>query len=313
MRFNVLIATYNRCPMLARTLSSLQAARRPAGFERVLVIENGPQMGAEDICREASRNGLPVEYHHIAAAGKGRAIQHGLELIKDGFVLFLDDDVRVSPELLEIYAEAARAYKADKIYGGPLLVDCDQPPPDWLLPHLPPSAKGWQNDPQESYRFFLGANFGAFVERIMSVGGFNQALGPGAVRPGTAANPTGIETDLQRRLMESGCEQMYLPEAKVWHYVPGSACTPRWALHRHYRNSITKAMKPGRFVEGVCWFGVPRYIWHSFCVSSLSALASFMTSDEEKRFAMRRDFYEYRGYIRGLRLRRRGYTVEKKA
>lgn len=309
MRFNVLIATYNRCPMLARTLGSLQAAGRPAGFERVLVIENGPQMGAEDICREASRNGLPVEYHHIAAAGKGRALQHGLNVIKDGFVLFLDDDVRVSPSLLEIYSDAAQRHGARAFYGGPLQIDYEEQPPEWLIRYLPPSAKGWElKDGKKGWKWFLGANYGAFVEEILSLGGVRANLGPGALSPGTANNPVGQETELQQRMFAAGYEKIYLPEAVVWHYVPKESCTQAWALHRAYRSSITSMMTQDaatmeRFGHGVQWFGVTRGLWRKLAASALHAVAARFVRDKKRSFEMRREFSISRGLIRGARLR----------
>lgn len=178
--------------------------------------------------------------------GKSRALQHWLEILREGLVLFLDDDVRVSPEVLEVYASAAKQYGANSCYGGPLSIDYEEEPPSWLIPYLPPSARGWPQRwpfaPGRKY-YFLGANYGAFTERILSVGGFDKVLGPGAFKAGNQDNPTGEETYLQKRLLEDGCQQVFLPEAKGWHYVPRSSCTPAWALQRIYSSNSRSGSK----------------------------------------------------------------------
>src|SRR5262245_771278 len=109
MSFQVVIPTHRRLPLLERTLRSLAAGRIPGDLGRVMVLENGCEDGAAEVCaRLASR--LPVEYHHRADAGKGRALQWAIERLRRGFVVLLDDDVRVSDGLLEEYAAAARRF-----------------------------------------------------------------------------------------------------------------------------------------------------------------------------------------------------------
>ena len=68
---------------------------------------------------------------------------------------------------------------------------------------------------------FLGANFGAFVEDLLDVGGFSSRIGPGALRAGTEGNPTGLERELQNRMLARGYTPIYVEGAAVWH------CTAR--------------------------------------------------------------------------------------
>jgi glycosyltransferase involved in cell wall biosynthesis len=303
-RFNVMIASYGAAPMLRRTLESLARASRPAGFERVLIVENGPPGATESICRAVASR-LPVEYTHIPEAGKGRALMRGLDILQNGFVLLFDDDIRVVPEIFEVYAKAIAARGGNTVYGGPVSIDYEVEPPAWLVPYLPQSARGYEpGDPKnpKGTGWFLGANYGVFVERIRDAGGFSSTLGPGMLKAGTEGNPVGNEMDMQARLYKQGCDALYLPEARIWHYVPRDRCTPAWTLHRHYRQSLTRAMaeKPasGRTISGV-----PPWLWRRVATAGLKALAASVLPCPAARFRNRMDYYRWSGHMQGLRLR----------
>ena len=203
------------------------------------VIENGSDNGARGVC-ESMRDKLPLVYECLPSKGKSRALQHALDRIGKGLVIFTDDDVRFGERFLEAYAEAATTHGPEAVYGGPVFVDQEQPPPEWLIPNLPPSVVGWQRSDTDGpieKACFLGANYGAFVERINSVGGFKSHLGIGS-----DGNPVGEEFEIQDRLLADGCRGVYVSQAEVWHYVPRERCTPKWTLQRHERIWFTSAM-----------------------------------------------------------------------
>jgi GT2 family glycosyltransferase len=246
VRFNVVIATHGRDTLLERTLRSLASASIPSGFECVFVVENGIVAGARAIC-DALGPALAIEYRHVERPGKGRAVQHALDEIGSGFVLFLDDDVRVGEALLTCYADELARSGPGCFLGGPLAIDYETEPPAWLHKHLPRSVTGWRlrstSARLEGAARFLGANFGAFVEDVAAVGGFSMVLGPGALIAGAAGNPTGLELDLQDRLLAAGCEGRYVAGAEVWHYVPADRCDVAWALHRTRRNAFSEVVR----------------------------------------------------------------------
>ena len=242
-----------------------------------------------------------MRYEFSATPGKAAAVNYALERIASGLAIFLDDDVRVDPRLLEAYARTC-AEHGDAFYGGPLSIDYDVPPPAWLVPHLPPSAKGWEFKP-ESWPWFLGANWAAPVDRIRAVGGFDPRLGSGAVRIGTASNPTGLETDLQRRLRSSGCTAVYVPEARVWHYVPADACSPAWARHRHYRYSMTAALEHTEWYHGRRLFGLPLSMLFAY-LRAIVQLVAVPFVDEPRAFRVRLNVAKRSGHLRGAWLRR---------
>lgn len=258
MDLHVIMATHGRPLLLERTLESLLNVHRPPGFGKFIVVENGSDAGAKDVCSDLGRT-LPILYHNIGPSGKSRALQWAVdEVVGDALVVFFDDDIRVDSNVLVTYAEAAEEHGPDFVYGGPLSVDYETPPEDWLLPYLPLSAKGWEGPDSADALLdmgFFGCNYAVFGEKIRAVGGFNPDLGPGANVSGTEGNPVGQETEFQKRLFAAALTPLFLPGARVWHYVPHARCSPEWAIHRVYRERLRDAIlgrneTPGRRVLG---------------------------------------------------------------
>jgi len=297
---NVVICTHGRCKLIRRTLESLALAHRPQGFESVWVIENGSNSGTKQVCDQL-QDRLPLKYIHLKQKGKSRALQYALDQIKRGLVVFTDDDVRVNEQFFTAYAEAAAREGDGAFFGGPVWIDYQQPPPQWLLPKLPPSVLGWQlDDPTTPIEkaSFLGANYGAFVESLNNVGGFKAHLGTGS-----QGDPVGEEFEIQDRLLANRCRGIYLPEAEVWHYVPRSRCTPRWTLRRHERIWFTSAMTGNKYNEKPWLFGAPRWMWRRLLWLGMKALAANVIPDAHRRFEAQLLYYQWRGTIRGVRVR----------
>lgn len=301
MPFHVLIATHGRAELLGRTLQSLAECRRPASLGHVLVVENGSDAGARQVC--ASMTGtLPVRYSHLPRPGKAPALQQTIDTLGDAFVLFTDDDVRFDPEALVLHERMAIAHGPGHFFGGPMPIDYEEKPPEWLMPYLPASVRGFDLDPPDQpilQPIFLGANYAAFTSDIQRVGGFLRKLGAG-----TAGNPLGEETEIQQRLLDAGAKAVFVPGARIWHYVPRSRCTPEWAMDRMRRLRVTQALlDKAPPPEGALLRGVPRWMWRVLVARWIEAAIARFNPDPVKRFEARKRYFEYLGTLEGTRLR----------
>jgi GT2 family glycosyltransferase len=291
---NVLIATRERPELLRRTLESLAEAERPEGELRIWVVENGGAGASETVCESSS---LPVEYLRLDPPGKSRALNLGVEQIGNGFVLFLDDDVRVTPGLLRAYEGAVAGHGMAAVYGGPVEAEFDGPPPaSWLLPFLPPSVTGFTPDEGKT---FLGGNFGAFAENVLEVGGFDPALGGGATGGETDEGPVAEETELQERFRERGFGFVPVHEAKVWHFVASARCTPKWVRARWFRHGLTEGILWSRKRRGPKLFGTPRWVWRAVVESPLRWVLGMARSGRHGGFQHLLGFYHALGVMRG--------------
>jgi len=291
VKVEVVIATAGRSALLERTLSSVSECRLPDGFAGVLVVENGSRGIAEDVVRRTTSS-LKARYLFEPVANKSRALNVALTHTSGSLIVFLDDDVRTDRELLALYAEAARTAGSGRFFGGAVVAEYEQPPPEWLVTFLPASARGLRAgnlSPDLSRRWFLGFNWAAFADDLREVGGFDERFGPGSISGGV-----GDETDVQARLRRAGMMPEFVPDAIVHHWVPRERCSPEWALRRAYANSVHAALV-AEHPQALLWRLTRK------CVRSQ---ARRFSGDPAARFRARASFERWRGAIRGAGLRR---------
>ncbi len=237
----VMLPTHGRAPLLRRTLDSLATCRLPGSYAETVVVENGPPAGAEALVREvaAAHPALRLRYLHVERANKSHALNEALGTVEPGLVVFFDDDIRMVPGILTAYTEAAAEYEPGEVFfGGPFDIDYEgDPPPDWLRPLLPWSARGLDLENGPKAPFYLGFNWAAFTEDIRAQGGFDPNFGPGS-----PIGAGGQETTMQRQMGDQGFKGVDVLGAKVWHWVPRERCTAEWALDRARSVGLTRGI-----------------------------------------------------------------------
>lgn len=302
---HVCIATYSPGAGTQTMLERLALCHQPQALAGVWLVENGTRHSAFTP-PPAAQEALPLHHLVLPQSGQARARQALVERLREGLVVFLDDDLLVPPHLLERYAEQAQISGRGHFFGGPVRAAYQQPPPEWLVPYLPRSARGWEPS-VEAFRnasnpWFVGSNFAAFAEDILEVGGFGLHIGPGALHPGTERNPTGHELLLQDRLKAHGCRPVYIPEAYVTHLVPAEHATPDWALHRTYRNGLSEGV---RNVASRALARPPRWVWRQLLTAWAQKQVAALRRDPSRRFAAENRYRRWRGVLDGARLKTR--------
>jgi GT2 family glycosyltransferase len=222
----IMIATAGRAELLERTLASIAAAEKPPTYRETLVIENGEQCGTQEKV-ERFAAAINARYLHVPMPSKSNALNVALQSCGHELIVFLDDDCRLEPRTLMAYADAAEA-GGRHYFGGPIGIDYEEEPPDWLKVVLPFSARGFDLGPEPiEIRLpdFLGINWAARAEDLREAGGFDVSFGPGT-------GASGQETAMMQRLLDLGLTGRYLPEALVWHFVPRERCSVEWAIAR---------------------------------------------------------------------------------
>jgi glycosyltransferase involved in cell wall biosynthesis len=287
----VLIATAGEKTLLNSTLESLSKCILPASYRKTIVVENGKKFHAEKITANYTSS-LNAQYLYNATANKSTALNYAIDhIVDDTLVFFTDDDVVFADNLLVAYAKLAFQYRKGYFFGGPTLPNYEQQPPAWLIPNLPPSARGYSFEEPFNKSMFLGFNWAAFAGDVKQVGGFDSNFGPG-----TIPKRTGQETDMQKRLLEFGLSPMYVSDAMVWHFVPSNYITLRWLLKRKYEGGRGKGLRHAIYSKEKL---IPFSIIIEVLLNILSLL-SFVYVSKEKRVSCLCNLITSVGKIRGF-------------
>lgn len=295
----IVIPSYKRPALLNRLLESISKAIFPKSIQSIWIVENGEKSGAEDITSKWVEE-LPVQYVYDSVANVSNARNVGAKKAEADFVLFFDDDLRCDSNTLIAYDLAVQKYGLKYFFGGPLDIDYEEQPADWLMKYLPWSVQGMSRGDKEckvDEPIFLGGNHLVPRNALLSLGGYDEYC---ATEDGGAG---GEETRLQNQLLASGFNGMYLPGAKVWHYVPKDRCSIEWALYRHYRNGLTDGIfaKEVKKNTDVFFMQAPRWLWRKYIIQKIKVYLYKVIYfyDEERCFKVKFEACNLKGKIDG--------------
>ena len=102
---SALLCTYDRAPLLERTLASLCEQTLPRDAFEVILVDDGSRDHTGRVV-EAYADRLPLVAARQANAGLASARNHALYLARGELVLLVDDDDLAAPDLLERHVEA---------------------------------------------------------------------------------------------------------------------------------------------------------------------------------------------------------------
>lgn len=302
----VVIPNHKRPNLLERLLTSIFATTFPESLIGIWVVENGGKAGAEDICQRFNTR-FPVHYCYSEMANLSNARNVGAQNAKADFIIFFDDDLRCDNNTLVAYDASIQQYGHSCFYGGPLGIDYEEKPSEWLMKYLPCSVQGL-DEGSEHMLFdkpvFLGGNHAVARDKLLQIGGYDlhSAGGEGE------ESAMGEEYRLQQRLLDDGLKGSYNPNANVWHFVPKERCSETWAHQRFYRSGLTLGIfdsKKGADSSAV-FLGAPRWIWKQYWLLRLKRFFSKLTNAEkyENLFKMKHEAARLKGIIDGYRLER---------
>ncbi|RQW82157.1 MAG: glycosyltransferase family 2 protein [Geobacter sp.] len=231
---SVIICTWNNCRRLEITLESFCQCRIPEDVTwELITVANNCTDSTRGIV-EGMMNRLPLVYAEEPIQGLSRAKNAGLRKASGALVIFTDDDVYPDPGWIHTYWNAFTRQPRGFFWGGPVESEFEEatPGPD-LLSAAPYSVKGLDYGPVQRElkqgEFFISANWACPQDSFAEVGGFDVNLG---LNSKMGEISTGEESDIMSRLVQAGHRAVYIPEARLRHFVPRSKCTDEHILAR---------------------------------------------------------------------------------
>lgn len=279
MRISVVIATFNRAPLLADTLDQLR--RQP--FEpddEVIVVDNGSSDATPAVATRAAE-GFPARFVVIREPipGKTPALNTGIAAAGGEVLALTDDDVIVADDWIATIRRIFRDSPVDLV-GGRVEPRWEHSAPGWLRleehgrygPLAAPLALLHYGQAQElGRRTAVGANLMVRRGVLHALGGFDPHFGR---RSGTLL--CGEDHDLCQRAVAAGYRCEYRPEIRVRHWVPAERMRVAYYLRWFYWCGITNAMLERGTTNGVR--AVPPYLVRRLLTAPLAALASLVTA-----------------------------------
>lgn len=296
----VLMATFNGARTLPKVLDAYTQLHSPDEGWRLLVVDNGSDDGTRELLMSYAGR-LPLHYTFEPRRGKNAALNHGLALAMKGpetrLFVFTDDDATPDRDWLLRYAEAATRRLEFAIFGGSIVADWSQAPPDWLLRLVPCGLTYGLTDPElpegPVYPGLVwGANMAVRSEVFNHGYRFDESIGPAA-----GEYAMGGEVSFTRLLEGAGFQSWFCPSARVAHHIRPSQLTADWVIARarRYGRGACRLAKPGLFPE---LFGAPRWMLRKYA-EELCGLASAMLLRQPERIFQRRWELAYLGgYIK---------------
>ncbi|HET7217917.1 MAG TPA: glycosyltransferase [Vicinamibacterales bacterium] len=310
MILDVILPTFNREALLARTLDSLCAAPVPAGMSvRILVVDNASTDGTRALIRRQSeRFGGRLQYLFVPTPGKPHALNAGIAATDGDLIGLIDDDEEIDAGWFACIRREMMNPAIDFI-GGKCLPRWESPRPSWLgTGYL--GVVGWV-DPgdtakamDESYPGILMGGNAVVRRRLLErAGPYSTALNR------TGARLLGCEDeDMYHRLLAIGARGRYVPELVIHHHVPAARLTKayfrRWCFWRGVSLGVMDRSRPApvAYLAGIPRYRVGRAL-RGVC-GLLASLTPWRRSDDAARFEHELACWDLAGFFWGKHVHR---------
>ena len=306
-RFDLIVPTFNRSDLLARTLESIQRATIPEGVEvGVIVVDNNssPAEAARNAALVAGLDDARFRLIVERRQGLSHARNAGLAVSHAEWVGFVDDDEQIDASWFVV---ASRLLAQDHIdfISGPYLPNWQSAPPAWLPAaagryiavigwiDLTPTVKEFGRELDATA---MGGNVAIKRRWFDAIGVYDTGLG--RVKGRLLSSE---DHDMHDRLVAAGARGFYVPELIIHHFIPSSRLTKKY--HRHWAfwhgYSMQHLQQRGRPLDVPMLLGMPRYLVGNV-LRSLPRLAGGLLTGGQRSprgFALELDLIEVIGRL----------------
>lgn len=246
--FSFIIPTFNRNISLLKTLSSLTEIDYPKDEFEIIVIDNGStDQTKERVFHFAKKNkDLNLEYYFDDVPGLLTGRHRGLKEAKGDILIFIDDDIRVKPNVLQIIENSFNEPNIHLV-GGKYLPLYESQPPKWLEYFWETSQYGGKcldslslldlgNEPLfVDARFVFGLFFAIRKQTLIELGGFHPDTMPKNLQYLQGDGETGLSI----KINQNGYSTLYNPEIVIQHEVPKFRMTKKYFINRYYFQGVS--------------------------------------------------------------------------
>lgn len=286
---SVLFATHRRADILEKTLEAFTSISADTLRWHLVVVDNADDIASQEVLRRYETS-LPLTWLVESRAGKNRALNAALPLLRGDIFVFTDDDVLPDTRWLEELMSAAKRWPEYAIFGGRIVPDRALPfdTSEPMIRSAYVISDDYPSDTEIRAGRIWGPNMAirAATFRARAVA-FDESIGPAAGKN----YAMGSETELLLRLQALGERCMFVPAAVVRHQIRPEQVSLPWLRERCFRAGRGHARRYPASGDGL-WLGVPRYLVRTAvtgCVKRHVA-ALFQSRDVYVRISLEHSF-----------------------
>jgi L-malate glycosyltransferase len=283
----VLIATYNRAPMLNQTLEALTRVDRTGIDCSIVIIDNNSSDNTREVVKEYETR-LPLSYLREPRLGKSCALNKALqECALKEIVVFTDDDVTPAGNWFQEIVSSVKKWPGVGAFGGKVEVAWpDNKRPEWAMRDWMMGFSFSLHHYAEGEAFYrppacpFGPNYWVRKVVFQKVPFFDETIGP---RPRNRI--MGTETSFLMNLQRHGFPMLYYPGAEVYHRILADACTLPWLRRRAYTYGRGRIRLYGWYRRNI--YLKNRILWCMLLIADwfynvLRFLSGFVLSDSNR-------------------------------
>lgn len=304
MNISVIICTFNRSHNLADCLEHLknQLVGEKLDWE-IIIIDNNSTDDTQNVVEDYKKSStLNIRYIFEGKQGLSYARNTGIKISKGEYLVFIDDDIKVSPNWLQSIYTSFKEQNCDAV-GGRIHIDSDQRLPSWITPELygflghqdfgdnPHTIDGINQCP-------FGGNMAIHRRVIEMIGYFNIGLG----RKGEGFKKEelfkGEETEFFSRLAAAKGKLYYHPDALVYHKILPHQLEKTFFLNLHHNAGIQQTEFDSTIYRRNL-FGIPLFVIGQLIRSIYRYATSVLIHGIDNSFRKLMNIYYFLGMIEG--------------
>lgn len=223
---------------------------------------------------------LPIRHVTEKKQGLSHARNRAIDEARGEVIIWTDDDVLVGQNWLVEYCKGFRRHPDAIFFGGPIEPWFEIPPPKWIKSNMAifETAFACRNlgDSEkvikEEKDFPFGANM-AVRTKAYHLFRYNPLLGR------TGKNMiSGEESEFFRSLVARGYSGIWVPAARVKHFIPRERLTRQYIISYFRAHGVTLARRAKNMPnDWIFVYGIPRWLIRRMIMNSLMWVTSRLT------------------------------------
>jgi glucosyl-dolichyl phosphate glucuronosyltransferase len=231
-KISIVICTYNRSQILRGCLDSLSSQTMDSALFEVIIVDNNSSDDTREVVEKYCAEYPHFNYVLETNIGLSRARNTGFRNAKSDWILYLDDDVKVLPNLTESALNTIENHGFE-CFGGIIYTYYLKERPRWIKPDFLSNQYLLEKYPSPSIvtseREIWGCLLVFRKDLLEKFGGFNPNLGMNGNKMGYFE-----ETDMILNFKEAGYRIGIDPNMKLQHLIPNFKLQLNWHLKEGY-------------------------------------------------------------------------------